>query len=479
MKLRSIRNRRQSRLSEDNTSAASALSGATVNGPGKLTGSQPIQPDPSAVVQIGASQPVEGVAAPESTTEINLEEALDIALAQHPALREGQATVEAAQHRVWQEWTGYLPRGAYTYQYTRQQIPITTAVGGIEVEGTGQTRTTSQRFGFHSTDFSMTQLLFDFGQTLDAVRSAASTLKAKNYDLETTRQTIIFNTTQAYYGLLSAERVQHVAEETVQQNQQLLREAQARFRVGLAPRFDVTQSRVQVSNAELDLVSADNNVDLARETLRTAMGSPGPFSFTLLDTLDWTPVAFDQAVLLADAYANRSEIRSIQAQHEAATKQVSALQKKYLPSVLGGAQYNWTGRDHPLQDGWLLGVTFTVPLFDDILTTTQVREAQAEVRRLQARIEDLRLQVALEVRQSMLNVQRAEKSIRVSEQVLAQAQENLELAQGRYSAGVGHIIEVTDSQLSLISARARHIQALYTAKTAVAELERAIGQQLE
>jgi outer membrane protein len=183
--------------------------------------------------------------------------------------------------------------------------------------------------------------------------------------------------------------------------------------------------------------------------------------------------------LVAQAYANRPELRSIQAQQRATTEQVSALQKQYLPSVTGTAQYNWTGREYPLQQGWLWGVTLTVPLFDDILTTGQVGEARANLRGLQAQEDNLRQQIALEVRQSFLTLRQAEESIRVSEQTSVQARENLDIAEGRYAAGVGNIIELTDAQVSLTSAQANTIQALATYKTAVAQLEQAINQPLE
>lgn len=411
---------------------------------------------------------------------LTLQEAVDIALTQHPSLRVGQAGVEAARQRVRQQVAGYLPSGRYTYVYSRQQRPVTAAVGGVNVgDEQQQRRASAQLFNFHSTNVGLSQLLFDFGRTLDSIRAAQASLEASRADLETTKQIVIFNTKQAYYSVLATQRLFQVAEETVKQTQRHVEEAQARFEVGLAPRFDVTQAQVQLSNAVLNRVTARNNVALARETLRTAMGITGPFVLTLVDTLERGALVFDDEALLSQAYANRPELRSLQAQERSALKNVSALRKQYLPSIAGSAQYNWTGREYPLQEGWYWGVTLTVPLFDDILTAAQVGEAQANVQGIQAQEEDLRQQIALEVRQSLLSLHEAVESIRVSEQTLVQAQENLELAEGRYSAGVGNIIEVTDAQVSLASARANNVQALYTYKTAVAELERAVGQRFE
>ena len=414
---------------------------------------------------------------PARDTTLTLQEAIDAALAQHPTLRVGEATVDAAQERVRQQVAGYLPRGAYVYNYTRKKQAITAAVGGVQA---GQpARATSQLFNFNSTNFSMSQLLFDFGRTLDSIRAAIASVEASNADLDTTRQTVILNTKQAYYSVLANQRLLQVADETVRQNQKHLEEAQARFQVGLAPRFDVTQARVQLSTAQLNQVTARNNVALARETLRTAMGVTGPFPFVLVDTLQRGTLTLNDEALLTQAYTHRPELQSIQAQQRAATEQVSALQKQYLPSITGNAQYNWSGREYPLQQGWLWAVTLTFPLFDDFQVVGQVGEAKANLRGLQAQEDNLRQQIALEVRQSFLNVQQAEESIGVSEQTVGQAQENLAIAEGRYAAGVGNIIELTDAQVLLTSAQANNIQALATYKTAVAQLEKAINQRLE
>ena len=119
---------------------------------------------------------------------LSVQEALDIALTHHPTLRIGQTTVEAAQQRVYQQTAGYLPRGAYTYEYSRQERPLTAAVGGVRVGEGPQQRTFSQTFNSHSTNVSISQVLFDFGRTLDLIRSALASKEASAADLETTRQ---------------------------------------------------------------------------------------------------------------------------------------------------------------------------------------------------------------------------------------------------------------------------------------------------
>jgi len=107
-----------------------------------------------------------------------------------------------------------------------------------------------------------------------------------------------------------------------------------------------------------------------------------------------------------------------------------------------------------------------------------VAEQKANLANLKFNEEVQRQNIALEVRQDVLNLQQAAESIRVSEKGLQQARENLDLAEGRYSTGIGNIIELTDAQASWTSAEASYVQALYTYKTTVAALEKATAQGL-
>jgi outer membrane protein TolC len=282
---------------------------------------------------------------------------------------------------------------------------------------------------------------------------------------------------QAYFGLLAAYRLRDVADETVTQNQKHLDLAQGRFDVGLAPKFDVTQAEVQLASAELNRVTARNNVELGRETLRNALGLSQPLDFDIVDVLEQPTLEIDEREALELAYANRPELASIRAQEEAARQQVAALQRNYLPMVTGNAGYNWTGSEYPLQSSWNIGASVNLSVFNGGLTTAQVGEAKANLENLLANEQAIRQNVTLDVRQAILNLRQATESIRVANKGLEQARENLALAEGRYQTGVGSIIEVTDAEQSLVSAEASVVQALVNYRTALASLERATAHR--
>jgi outer membrane protein TolC len=406
---------------------------------------------------------------PMAQVKKTLAECVAIALQQHPSLKAGAASVEAGKARVAEALSSYLPHVNGSYSFTRQKFNPT-------VFGTQGSTTT---FNLHNASAGFTQLLFDFGQTLNQIRSTQASEQSLQADQTTQREVVVLNVKQSYFTLLAAYRLLIVADETVHQNEKHLEQAEGRFKVGLAAKFDVTQAEVQLANAQLSQVTARNNVAVARETLRNALGLTGPLDFDIVDNFDVRQVAVTESDALTSAYDKRPELLSIRAQELAAVQQVASLQKNYLPWVQANGDYHREGLNSPAADVWDLGATLNINLFNGGLTTAQISEQKANLANLKYNEEVLRQNIALEVRQDVLNLAQAAESIRVSETALRQARENLELAEGRYNTGVGNIIELTDAQASLTTAEANYVQALYNYKTTVAALEKATAQQLE
>ena len=413
--------------------------------------------------------------AAEDTPRKTLAECIAIALEHQPNLKAAAASLDAGHARTWETISGALPQVTASYGASRRHTSAT-ARTGAPISGAAGNR--SQTFNFYTTGVSLSQILFDFGQSLDSIRAARATERSLQADETTTRETTLFNVKQAYFNLATAKRLLDVADENVVQNQQHLDLAQGRLDVGVATRFDVTQAQVQLANAELAQVTGRNNVAVARETLRNALGLDTPLDFDIVDTLGVHNLQIDEAKALDLAYTSRPELASQRLQQESLSDQISALQKNYLPNVTGDASYTYTGSDYPLQPSWNLGASVNLSVFNGWLTTSQIGEARANLSSLKYKEQSLRQQITLQVRQAILNLAQAREAIRVSDKGLQQARENLELAEGRYRTGVGNIIELTDAQASRTTAEASYVQALYNYKTSVAALEKATAQAL-
>jgi outer membrane protein TolC len=290
----------------------------------------------------------------------------------------------------------------------------------------------------------------------------------------------MLNVKAAYYDVIAARRFLVVAEETEAQTRRQLEEARSRYEVGTAPRFDVTQQEVQVADAELARLTARNAVALSRENLRDAMGLTEPILFEPDDrSLDYTLITLDDDAAMERAFANRPELIDVQARIDAQRRAIAALKADHLPVVNGLGSYEWTGDERPEDESWVIGANIRLSIFNGGRTTAEIGEQRAGLHRLEGQERNTRQAVRLEVRQALLDLREAEDSIRVAEKQVDQARESLEIAEGRYSAGVGNVLEVSDAQVGLFRARANHVRALADYWISVARLERALGARLE
>jgi len=254
-----------------------------------------------------------------------------------------------------------------------------------------------------------------------------------------------------------------------------LDQAKAFFSVGKKPRFDVTRAEVDLSSAKLGLIKAENVLKIARVTLNNAMGVPFAPEYSIEDNLSFQKYQVTLEEALARAYSNRPDLKGVIARKEAALESVRLARKQYLPIIYGTASYEQGNDEFPLKEGWGVSVNLTVPIFNGFETKNRVAEARAAEAVLQANEESLRQSIILEVQQAYLGLQEVEDSVSTSELLVRQAQESSEIAQGRYDAGVGNPIEVTDAQVAYVEARKNYIETLYQYQVARESLQKAMG----
>ena len=399
---------------------------------------------------------------------LNLQRCIEISLLRQPNILAAASAVDASRSRVGQAQANYYPQINLSAGYSR----ISSLSG---TSSTGVTRSSSGNFDEYLSSASLSQNIYDFGRTATQVKIQNLNLDSSRSDLENVSELTIFNVKQAYYGILAAQRNVIVAADSVKQFQQHLEQAKGFFDAGTKPKFDVTKAEVDLGNAKLNLITAENSLKISKVVMNNAMGVPDAPEYEIEDNLNFIKyeIAFDKA--LETAYTNRPDLKSLILKRQATESSIELAARNYYPSLSGSASYNWAGEDFPLNHGWTAGATLSFPLFSGFLTKYQVEEAKANLNIIRANEETLRQGVLLEIQQAFLNLLQAEEKINTAELNVKQAEENFEIASGRYGAGVGSPIEVTDAEVSLINAKTSYNQALYDYKIAQASLEKATG----
>jgi outer membrane protein TolC len=409
---------------------------------------------------------------PQPGKPLSLNDCVALALRFNPALRSNQALIEAQKSRVEQALAAYYPQINFNTSYNWNTFNYVSLGGAV--------RTYTYNWTFldvFSMGPNLNQLIYDFGRTSSNVKINRENVKANEQDLVTTKQTVILNVQQAYFGVLQNQRLIEVAKDVVSQTQQHLDQAQGFYQAGTRPKIDVTKAEVDLANAQLALIQTDNNFAVARVTLNNAIGFTQSLTFPVEDILGFTPRDYQLEDIVKTAYEQRPEILQIKAKQRSQEATIQLAQSSYYPILSGNAQYLWRGSHMPNEMTWdmFFGATLSIPLFSGFSSPNQVAEQRANMKNLVSQEETLKLNIRLEAEQAYLSQKQAAEQVRVTEKAVAQAQENYELASGRYQVGVGSPLEITDAEVQLANAKANYIQALYGYKVAEARIERATG----
>lgn len=408
---------------------------------------------------------------------LNLERCIEIALKMQPNVIAATSTVNVNESRVGQAKANYYPQLNWSSSYTRIS-PATVGSGSSSSSGniSGTSfRTSNDEFDEYFTGFNLSQMIYDFGKTPTQVKIQNLNLDSSRSDLKNTIDQIILAVKQAYYGVIQAKYNVLVAEDTVKQTQQQLAQARGFYEVGTKPKFDVTQAEVNLSRSKLNLIRNENAFRISIVTLNNAMGVPEAPEYSIDETMSFARYEITLEDALSKAYQNRPDLQSIVLKRQAAESSVNLAKTGYYPVLTGSAAYSWSGEQFPLEHGWDVGAALSFPIFSGFLTKYQVQEAKANLNVIKANEESLKQTIFLEVQGAYLTLRAAEDAIPTAKLGVEQAQENLDIANGRYAAGVGNPIEVTDAEVGLANARTSYIEALYVDKVAQASLEKAMG----
>ena len=419
--------------------------------------------------------------AAEAGGSLNLDQAIDLALKEHPAIKQSRETMAAARYGIGVSRAAYLPQVSFVSNYyygnafsSTSRKPLTAATGG-----TVSSLSNADVTHYYFYQFQATQLLYDFGKTPGLIKESRASFGQSEQDFAGSRQQVALNARTGYFGYLAAQRALKVQEETVRQNQALLKQAQGFYQVGLKAKIDVTKTEANLYDAEANLIRAKNGVDLARVTLMTALGlKTWPFT-QVEDVLEVKAQPQSLEALRTQAQQRRPELLKNRHQQNYNEAAIKVAQAGYFPVLTSNLAYGWQSIDRPFANQpstWYVGAAMTFPLFEGLSTTYAVAQNKAQLRATQENYEVLRQNVTKEVEQAYLDVKSGWELIRASKKALEAARENLRLAWGRYQAGVGTIIEVTDAQVQFSQTDLKFVQALYDYRVFEAKLDKAIGK---
>jgi outer membrane protein len=403
---------------------------------------------------------------------ITMDEAVAIALETQPQIQARLGDYAAARFRVDQAMAPLLPQITGSASSTRSRstvLPTGQTIGGSPTTVTRDWGDTFQA------QVALSQLLFDFGKNLAATDAAKKLAAVALEDVELQRQLIALAVKEAYTNILFAQRLIRVNQQAVERAELNLKSARGFFEVGTRPKSDVARAEVDVANARVDLIRARNAERLARVALNTAMGIDLDIPTQIQDNLIYEPVMLDRTEIRAEAQRQRPELRQARLIVEAAEASERQAFRNFFPDITGSGTYGGTRPE--LSEVWSLTLSLSWTFYDGGGRIARYRETKALLEASKARARSQDLDVARDVEQTQITVEESQERLQAQQTAVASAQENFRLAQGRFDAGVGTILELTDAQLALTQAQNLEAQSLADYRIALYRLDRARGRR--
>lgn len=413
-------------------------------------------------------------------SELSLPRALELARRLQPRLRQAQADVAAANARAGLAKAPLLPQinGVASYQRTTANFVARPGTVPRALVG-GAPPPSFNSYNFFNFSLSASQLLYDFGQSIGRSKAAQARALAQVAVQTGTSLQVDQGVRVAYANANAAKALLRVASTTLDNQRRHLTQIQGFVEIGTRPRIDLLQAQTNLANARLQLIRADNDYANAKALLNQAIGVEWSTGYELIDAELPALTSEDAAleVLVNEALQARPELEALAQQLGAQHQTVRSINGSYAPSLGATATVSEAGTQ-PSNFGWNwnVGASLTWPLYLGGLRGAQLAEAKAQRDSLLAQLDSLRQQVRVSVQQAQLDVLAAIAARVAAAEVTDNTRERLLLAEGRYQAGVGNVIELADAQLALSQAEAQQVQADYGLMTARANLQAALGR---
>ncbi|MHB0937964.1 MAG: TolC family protein [Armatimonadota bacterium] len=399
------------------------------------------------------------VPAQEAPAPLTLQQCIEIAFEQQGDVLQGARAVDAANARQVQAKSSYYPQ--ITVGATSRVLESGMPRGSDRTAGT----------------LSVSQNLYDGGLREARVSQAKSGIAQNAAGLERTRQTVAFDVTRSYLGLLRAKRLAGVAESQLQYIQGQLDMVQARVQAGDAAEVDVIPIEAQLANAQVDQLAAKNAVRTAAIALQQAMGLPPQAAFPIQEV----EVPTDAAVpaledCLAQAKTLRPDVRGVKAGVDSAKTSVKTAKIEMYPRpvVTGQLDQDFTGSSDRTV---AVSAGLAFDLFNGGNNRAVYDEAQANLASAEIRAAQLDKDIAAQVQTAYLNLTDARERMNASELSVKSAQRNMDVQQERYRQGMAIPLDLLNAQVTLTTANSNAVQARYDYYTALAQLDYAMGKQ--
>ncbi len=439
---------------------------------------------------------------------LSLDDCIELAIQNSPSIRNYKEYIEVYKSRVGQSKASYFPSiGASAgYDFTNTENKYIS----------NHSNSTSARVALN-------QLIYSFGKVFSQVKMQKFYKIAAEYDLQNAVLETSNNVKNAYYGVLAAKANLDIQKANVLVNERQYNRTKEFFKEGLVSKIDLVNQEVYLSDAKINLVSAENTYQNAIILLNNTMSVVNAPDYQIANTETFnfknnyaeinllnvanTRTKEDGTIEPKDAvltmqvektdilenykfkkypytleesvergYKNRPDLLSMQATQNAVKEALNYTKKEYLPDLTGSVGYNWQNNTHYSTNGVSLGAYLSTNNINLMETRLRIKESKSQLEIAKNNVDMVKQNIFFEIQAAYVNMIQLEKNIPLMRTKVKQTLENYELADARYDVGLGNFIELQDAKENYNNAQRDYVQTIYRYNVALTELQTAMGE---
>jgi outer membrane protein TolC len=415
---------------------------------------------------------------PPIPAQLSLKEAVSIAFANSPLLRQAEARVGETAAARDQARAALLPQlSVGVFEALRTVNLEAQGIQFPNIPGIG--RPIPVRVGpfsqFDARGF-LNQEVLNF-QRRYGHKAAGARLEATEAESLNVRELLALSVVVNYVNAQRSQAAAATLRKQLALSRQLLTITTDRAGQGVASALDVSRAEQQSNNLQQSLLEAENALTLAKLELAKGMHAQISADYELADIASFYDTAAPgEKEALATAFELRPDYRAAQAQLRAAELDLRSSRAERYPSLAFAADYGQSGRK-PFQNlnTYRVQGSLNIPVFLGGRISADVRQAQSRIESAEAYIEEVRAEVETDVLSAIANVNSAKRQVEVAESTIALGQQEVDLSTARFTSGVTDNTEVVNAQDRLARAEDNRIRALFHLQMAQAGLQRAMG----
>jgi outer membrane protein len=416
------------------------------------------------------------VSADSVARPISLDDAVKLAQRNSPTTVQAAGTTRSNAASVRTAYMAFIPSLSFTSGASKQN--------GDRFNPQGELVPFTGAAWQYSSGLRMNVDLLDGGTRFYRLRTAKANVDASEANEVLQQYNVALNVKQQYYAVLAARESESAAKAQLDQATEQLKTASAKVAAGAATKSDSLRAIIQVGNAQLALIQAQNNLNVANASLTRLVATPFVVTATPEDSAQAITLEADSTQISALALRGPS-VQQSEASYSAAKASVRSSLSLYVPTVSlsfnrGGngqdSRFGWGNDRYAYSQTMSFGLNF--PFFNQGAREEQIVRSRVNEEVAQAQLRDARLLAQQQLTQYLSAFRSAEQRVRIQLASVAAADEDLRVQQRRYQLGASTFLDVLSSQVTLNQARAALIQARFDARVAKAQIETLTGKDM-